>query len=181
MSINITNYVPIPGCEGRYFINEDGDVLTVKKMVKIYNRGGYATVGFYRQGIARWRTVHSLVAEVFIGPRPENLLINHRDGNKKNNNVANLEYCTGRENVHHAMRMGLKKTTPHMLAILRNNAVAGRGKPHVSRRLTPAEIERVKTIYQSEIRPSMKAIGNEFGVSASIIHRTIHGYYGKRK
>lgn len=48
-------------------------------------------------------TIHSLVAAAFIGPRPEGLVINHKDGNRLNNVVENLEYCTYSENYRHAL------------------------------------------------------------------------------
>lgn len=51
--------------------------------------------------------IHHLVAEAFIGPRPDGLSINHKDGDKTNNQVENLEYVTHKENIQHASRIGL--------------------------------------------------------------------------
>lgn len=52
------------------------------------------------------RTVHSLVAEVFIGPRPDGLEIRHLDGDNMNNRVENLAYGTHRENERDKIRHG---------------------------------------------------------------------------
>lgn len=53
------------------------------------------------------RLIHSLVAEAALGPRPEGLVINHKDGVKHNNHPNNLEYCTIAENIQHSIDMGL--------------------------------------------------------------------------
>ena len=59
----------------------------------------------------KWRRVkvHVLMMRVFVGPRPKGLVINHIDGNKHNNLLTNLEYCTSMENERHSLKV-LNKT-----------------------------------------------------------------------
>jgi len=59
---------------------------------------GYLKVNLYVYGVCYSRTVHRLVAEAFI-PNPDNLpIVHHRDFNRRNNNVDNLEWATHQEN-----------------------------------------------------------------------------------
>jgi hypothetical protein len=58
------------------------------------NRCGYAQVRLCIQGILHTRTVHTLVAEAFHGPRPEGLEVRHLDGTRTNNQASNLTYAT---------------------------------------------------------------------------------------
>jgi hypothetical protein len=68
---------------------------------------GYLQLGLTKDGVRRRRCVHKLVAEVFL-PNPRGLSeVNHRDGDKHNNVLSNLEWCTRRENIQHARREGL--------------------------------------------------------------------------
>lgn len=52
--------------------------------------------------------IHRLVVFEFLGLRPVGLEVNHIDGNKLNNNINNLEYCTPKENTRHAINLGLR-------------------------------------------------------------------------
>lgn len=116
-----TGWAPIPGREG-YEAHPDGHVRSRwtrggnhRKSVVIngcrllnprVSRGGYITVSLRFPG-HRGTTisVHKLVALAFI-PNPENKpTINHRDGDKTNNRLSNLEWTTMKENIHHSVRI----------------------------------------------------------------------------
>lgn len=81
---------------------EAGKLLTLTKL-KI----GYHVVQPVINGKNVMKYIHHLVAEAFIGPRPDGFDINHRDGVKTNNRVDNLEYVTHAENMRHAADNGM--------------------------------------------------------------------------
>lgn len=70
---------------------------------------GYMRTSLWKNKKSSMKSIHRLVAQAFI-PNPNNLpQINHKDGNKTNNNVENLEWVTAKENVAHAYKIGLNK------------------------------------------------------------------------
>lgn len=64
------------------------------------------TVRLWKKNRSKTVCVHTLVAQAFIGPRPENLEVRHIDGNSHNNNVQNLSYGTSSENHDDMVRHG---------------------------------------------------------------------------
>lgn len=68
---------------------------------------GYHLVRLYHAGYDKCRSVHGLVAEAFICARPFGMEVNHKDGDKLNNRVTNLEWVTKSQNRMHAFRTGL--------------------------------------------------------------------------
>lgn len=100
-----------------YYITDTGDAYSrnpynnptgrIKKLKLRHDTNGYVSVTLSGQRSYR---VHRLVAEAFI-PNPENKPeVNHIDGNKQNNNVSNLEWCSHSENNIHAYRVLGKKS-----------------------------------------------------------------------
>lgn len=115
-----TKWRSVVGYEGLYEVSNDGRVRTVEHItnghaimstelsIKIYKSQRYARVRLYRDGKSKDYMVHRIVAEAFI-PNPDNKpQVNHIDGNRSNNRVENLEWCTASENQRHAYRTGLK-------------------------------------------------------------------------
>lgn len=94
-----------------YEVSENGVVRNTHtgNLVKQRPNYGYMYVSLMINGKAHQRRVHRLVALAFI-PNPENKSdVNHIDGNKANNCVSNLEWCTASENLHHAYETGLRE------------------------------------------------------------------------
>lgn len=96
----------IKGYEGLYKISNYGRIYSYysKKLLKTtLCNGGYLRGHLYKNTKVKAFLVHRLVAKAFI-PNPENKPeVNHIDGNKKNNNVENLEWVTSKENMEHAV------------------------------------------------------------------------------
>ena len=105
----------IPNYEGKYQISNYGRVKSLnynktkqRKLLKPDIRRDYLCVTLFKNNIRNRIQIHRLVAIVFI-PNKLNLpCVNHIDGNKQNNHINNLEWCTHKENINHAIRTNLR-------------------------------------------------------------------------
>src|SRR5690554_7339922 len=96
----------VHGYDGLYFVSDCGSVYRGGRRLK-QARGksgnGYPQVSLCKQGLRRTCSVHRLVAEAFIENPDGKATVNHKDGNKLNNSVSNLEWATYSENLQHAV------------------------------------------------------------------------------
>lgn len=112
----------ICGFEGLYQVSDNGAVLScdritadgkhlATRLLKSANcSSGYKFVCLRKDGRTHNRMIHRLVAEAFI-PNTNNFPeVNHKDGNKLNNSVENLEWCTRSDNLKHALKIGLMES-----------------------------------------------------------------------
>lgn len=127
---------PVLGYEGLYEVSSKGNVRSVvrtvervhpknasRTQVRAYGgrvlrlqnaRQGYVSVGLWRQNRGHTYDVHVLVCEAFLGVRVAGMDVNHKDGDRKNNSVENLEWVTRRENLLHAEQtLGKKMVWAH--------------------------------------------------------------------
>ena len=101
--------------KNRYIVTEDGRVFCMRfhrgeswGLLKRYLNPSARCGGYYHVNInGRPRAVHRLVAEAFLERKRRGCEVNHKDGNKLNNHVSNLEWVSHLENVRHAYRTGL--------------------------------------------------------------------------
>lgn len=94
----------------QYYVSSCGKVFgcTGEEMEQETTNRGYKRISLSINGKHERWSVHRLVALLFI-PNPEQKLqVNHKDGNKENNDISNLEWCTASENVQHAFDTGLR-------------------------------------------------------------------------
>ena len=102
-------WCPIKGYEGFYGVSDKGRVRSLKSgKERILKPGsdkdGYLQVGLYKNGEKKMCKVHRLVAQTFI-PNPDNLTeVNHKDEDKINNKVSNLEWCDYSYNTNYGTR-----------------------------------------------------------------------------
>jgi len=113
----------IPGYEGLYAATTHGRIWSYPKKRKsrkgftaLYkglilsenlNRDGHARATLVKEGSKKTIFQHTLILLTFGRPPAFGEVVNHLDGNKINNFLENLEWCTPLQNKHHAMRAGL--------------------------------------------------------------------------
>lgn len=112
-----TEWKEIKGWNGHYEVSNTGEVRSwyygVKKLdvprirKQKTDKYGYKAICLKSQGVKKFYTIHRLVAQAFI-PNPNGYNhVNHKDGDKTNNAVWNLEWCTPKQNMLHAIAHGL--------------------------------------------------------------------------
>lgn len=117
----------IKGYEGLYQVSNLGNVRNLKQnknLSKIDNGNGYLYITLRNKGKRKNHYIHRLVAENFIENFDKNKVINHKDYNKKNNNINNLENITQRENIIYSL-----KHKPKLLFCKTNT-----GEHHITKR-----------------------------------------------
>lgn len=96
----------------KYYITKTGKVFKknvtglMKEVKPFLNHNNYLRVQLYKNGKPLKKFVHRLVIETYIGFE-EGKQVNHKDGDKLNNTLENLEWVTPSENIQHAMKSGL--------------------------------------------------------------------------
>lgn len=166
---------PVRDYEGYYEVSNLGRVKGVKRTItevtgkvrvqkerilKLHkNSRGYKWVYLCRCGKPKAFRIHRLVARHFVPRIAGKPNVNHKDGNQGNNRADNLEWCTQKENIQHAFRVGLAK----------------RGGAHHSAKLSDKDVFEIRLL-RDKGAPA-KWLAKIFGVHESTIYSLAKGAY----
>ena len=98
-------WMPVIGFENQYEVSNAGDIKNVKSgkiLSKSIMGAGYYKADLWSFGKRRQTSIHRVVAGAFLGIPVDGMEVNHKDGNKLNNHVSNLEWVTKSENEQHS-------------------------------------------------------------------------------
>lgn len=159
-------WTPVVGYEGMYEVSNAGSIRSMERMKIQRNRWGmtsarvnakllkttktrtgYIDVQLCKDGVVKHHLIHRLVAHAFISQ--SDMQVNHKDGNKQNNHLSNIEYCTASENQIH------------------RSQVLGKciGDSSASSKLTEKQVHLIRAD-----KRTLKAIAADYAVSFTTIH-----------
>lgn len=145
----------------RYSPNRWGPILRKGKILRSSKDGcGYHQILIYVDGNRTSYKIHRLVAETFLGNK-EGMQVNHKDCNKDNNALSNLEWVTHRENMIHAVANGRLHTEKRVFAAQKRRSFSDK------------EINEIKKL--SESGETRTAIAHLFGVKQPTISNILLG------
>lgn len=167
----IEQWKDVVGYEGLYQVSSHGRVKTMARLHREdrpymkqerllnppINSTGYPQVTLYKEKKGTIHSVHKLVATAFLRRNPEHQVVNHIDGNKTNNRIDNLEWCTYGHNQAHAIRTGLIKIHS--------------GENHYASMLTNKQRLDIYNAYKSGIKQAQLA--SRYGLAQQTISKII--------
>ena len=173
---DLIDYYTLPGEEwrdvigangipkGEYRVSSLGRAMSfkggkVKILKQVFDGKGYAYVGIHKDGAQKKIHVHALVAMAFI-PNPENKSeVNHKNGNKSDNRVENLEWATASENRQHALKTGLMRS--------------GCDRPDAS--LTAEQVREIRRdCIPNDKKFGITAFARKFNVSETVVFKVYY-------
>ena len=157
----------VKGYEGLYQVSDLGNVRSLNynrtgkvKELKPSTKNGYYFILLHKDGTRKNAYIHRLVAESFINNDDDLLVVNHIDGNKLNNSVDNLEWCTYSDNLVHAYNNELREINYDNIKIAHK-----------------AREKRIKCTTTGEEFNSFKEASERYGICRSSISFCCAGRY----
>jgi len=157
---------PVPSFENQYHASSlgrirrvgsgrgsaDGHILKQTPM-----NAGYLLLSLWRDNKGYNRLVHRVIAETFLGPIPEGMEVNHKNGNKRDNRSDNLEYMTRSQNILHGVA---------------NHLIPIRGEENPQAKLTTAQVLEIRALHVPG-KCGYKQLGKRYGVSWEAIRNIV--------
>lgn len=167
----IEEWKDIIGYVGYYQVSSFGRVKSLRnirgntdKILSQIPNWGYLRVGLWVNGVSKIKRVHRIVAESFIENPKNKPCVNHKDGNKTNNNVSNLEWVTYSENELHSCRVLIKSPNKPWLG----------KKGSLNKSSIPVIITNIVS-GENEYYPSFKEALQRLSCSAKTLIRCLKG------
>lgn len=154
----------IPGYP-EYLTDAAGQIFSekYKKFLNHFLVKGYKKVGLYKDRRLKHVFVHRILALTWIDNPQNKPYVNHRDGNKLNNLLDNLEWVTAKENTTHAHATGLCTYTPSLIRSQRASILCRRINPQQE-----TELRILKAQGKSNVE-----LANRYNVSRQLIHKVL--------
>lgn len=159
----VSNFGRVKTCK-HSFVRKDGKPMTIPERIinGSVDTKGYLQVDLKIDGKRYIRCIHRLVADAFIENPEKKDQVNHKDGNKLNNSVDNLEWVTCKENIRHAWGNHLNGPL--------------KGEKHGNHILTDDAVRYIRENYKPRDKKNgMNALARKFGVSTYPIYRVLKG------
>ena len=167
MQETIERWRELPGFEGKYSVSDLGNIRIEFRSHNIHP-GTILRVHRDRDGIVRcklndgtksyFKGVHRLVAEAFIGPIPNGMQINHKNGIKDDNRPTNLEIVTPKENVWHGIEvLGRSRS----------------GQANPAAKINEADVVEIREAIKNKVSPAQLA--KSFGITREMVRNIATG------
>lgn len=156
---------PIPSAPG-YLASRCGQIISQRGYEERTLKAGKHSAGYRHVNVKRtdgsFRTclIHRLVLEAWVGPCPDGAVTNHKNGDKADNRLENLEYCSQSENMAHAYRTGLSPKPP-----------TRRGKNAPKAKLCEQEVLALREL--AAIGTTIKELASAFGITPSTASKIV--------
>gem|GEM_PF-734995 len=172
-------FLDVPGYEGLYQVSNNGNIKSLSRKFKnrtyggeimkgSIDRDGYKKVLLIKDKNKKKYFVHRLVGLAFIENDLSHPVINHKNGNKLDNNADNLEWVTISQNNIHALRNGLKKPSfKHLLAYV------GKGENHNVAKINEVQVKEIRKLRKEGL--SLKNLSQQYNLHQTTISKICTG------